>query len=90
MRKGLVLLATAATLGAAAIASPASAQYYGDGGYHHGWDRGGHWDHHDRDGRGDDWRSERAREWRWHHRDDGYYRSSYDRSYYRGGYGYGY
>jgi hypothetical protein len=85
MRKGLILLATAATLGTAAIASPASAQYYG-GGYHQGWDRGDHWDHRDGDWRRDEWRRERAREWRRHHRDDGYYRSGYDRGYYGGGY----
>jgi len=35
----------------------------------------------------DDWRRERARERRWHHR-DGYYRSSYDRGYNQGYYGY--
>jgi hypothetical protein len=80
MRKGLVLLAAAATLGTVAIATPASAQYYG-GGYHHG----DHWDHRDRgDWRRDDWR--RQRDWRWHHR-NGYYRSSYDRGYNQGYYG---
>ena len=81
MRKGLILLATAATLGAAAIASPASARYH-DGGEHRGWERGGHRDHRDR--RGEEWHRERAREWRWHHRHDGYHRSGYDLGYHHG------
>ncbi len=65
MRKGLILLAAAASLGTAALsAAPASAQYHGGSGYHHGWDR------HDRhaDWRREHYRHERERDWRWHHR----------------------
>jgi hypothetical protein len=73
MRKGLILLtAVAATLGSVAVATPASAQYYGhDHGHHGGWhgDRHGYHDH----GR-DRWRHER--DWRWHHH------RHYDRGYY--------
>lgn len=63
MRTGLIMLATVATLGAAAVATPASAQYHHGGyGYYHDRHRGGDW-------RRDHWRHERdhRREWRHHH-----------------------
>lgn len=73
MRTGLIMLVTAATIGTAAIAAPASAQYRHDG-YGYGDRHGGGW-HHDRwdrrrEWRRDHWRHERA--WRHHHDDYGY------------------
>jgi Spy/CpxP family protein refolding chaperone len=74
MRTGLIMLATAATLGGSAVATPASAQYYHRGsGYHHDWHRGGDW-------RRDHWRHERDRRWEWRH---------HHRYGYRGYYGHG-
>lgn len=81
MRTGLIILATAATLGAAALAAPASAA--GQYGYDHGgdrYDRGDRhdrWDHHDDWRRHEQWRREREREWRWHHRHDDRYHGYY-------------
>jgi len=84
MRTGLMILATAATLGAAAIgAAPASAQYYGHhDGYrdHRGGDRGDRWDRH-RDWQRDHRRHEREREWHHHNRHYGY-NGYYGRGYY--------
>jgi hypothetical protein len=57
MKMGLMLIAAAATLGTAAIATPASAQYYHHDGYRHGYHHDWHRDH---------WRHDRG--WRWHHR----------------------
>jgi Ni/Co efflux regulator RcnB len=84
MRMGLIMLATAASLGAAAIgASPAAAagQYYGHGdrGYHHGWDRHDRWDRH-REWRHHERERDRRRAWRHHHRYG--YNGYYGRGYY--------
>jgi len=58
MKMGLMLLAAAATLGTAAVSTPASAQrYYHHDGYHRGYHHDWHRDH---------WRHDRS--WRWHHR----------------------
>jgi Ni/Co efflux regulator RcnB len=78
MHKGLIMIATAATLGAGMIAAaPASAQYYGghDRGWHHhdghgGWDRRREWRHHR-------YERERHGEWRHHHGYRGYYGRHY-------------
>lgn len=67
MPKGFIILATAAaaTLGSVVVATPASAQYHHDRGYHRGWhgDRHGHWRH--------------ERERHWHHHYRGYYGHHY-------------
>ncbi|MDH7639023.1 hypothetical protein [Sphingomonas oryzagri] len=86
MRKGLIMLATAVSIGATAIgAAPASAHRYGDG-YHHGYDRHHGWDRGDRWGRDREWRHhrERDRRWAWRH----HHRYGYNGYYGRGYYGY--
>jgi hypothetical protein len=72
MKLGLALLAAAATLGSAAIATPAAAQGYYHHDYHHGYHRDWHRDHwhHDRD-------------WRWHHRYAYRHHPYYHHHYYR-------
>jgi hypothetical protein len=76
MRKGLIAIATAASIAAGfGLSSPAAAQYHG-GGHDRAVHRG--WENHDRG----DWRHHREwrddRRWRHHHHHDRY------------GYGYGY
>lgn len=87
MRKGLIMLAAAATLGSVGFSSAASAADW----HHRGHDR---WEHRDR-GRHHGWRNHDRDDWRWrrwhhrrhHHR---WYRNGYYNNYYNGYYGSGY